>query len=123
MILTKEYIYQLFSKFKQKANKCFLRGQYNACLSYIEAACRTAYTFYIGFTDSEIESMLKNLSTKIQKKGYKGGKPRCVFYDTFSQDAQGLTMQYVDAIIAAGWEMLYITEFGFILSNTAACSA
>lgn len=112
MILTKEYIYQLFSKFKRKANISFLRGHYDACLSYLKAACRTAYTFYIGFTDSEIESMLKNLSTKIQKKGYKGGKPRCVFYDTFSQDAQGLTMQYVDAIIAAGWEMLYITEFG-----------
>lgn len=112
MILTQDYINHLFVKFKQKAQKCFDRGQYDNCLKYLAAACRTAYTFYIGFTEVKIESMLKDLGSKIQKKGYLGGKARCVFYDTFSQDAQGLTMQYVDAIIAAGWEMLYITEFG-----------
>lgn len=112
MNLTKDYVYYLFVKFKQKAQKSLEHGRYDSCLKYLKAACRTAYTFYIGFTDAEIESILKDLSTKIQKKEYKGGKPHCVFYDTFSQDAQGLTMQYVDAIIAAGWEMLYITEFG-----------
>jgi hypothetical protein len=112
MILTQDYINHLFVKFKQKAQKNLEHGQYDNCLKYLAAACRTAYTFYIGFTDAEIEFMLKDLGTKIQKKGYLEGKARCVFYDTFSQDAQGLTMQYVDAIIAAGWEMLYITEFG-----------
>lgn len=112
MILTQDYINHLFVKFKQKAQKSLEHSQYDSCLKYLAAACRTAYTFYIGFTDVEIESMLKDLGTKIQKKEYLGGKARCVFYDTFSQDAQGLTMQYVDAIIAAGWEMLYITEFG-----------
>lgn len=112
MTLTQDNINRLFAKFKQKAQKSLEHGRYDSCLKYLQAACRTAYTFYIGFTDAEIESILKDLSTKVQKKEYKGGKPRCVFYDTFSQDAQGLTMQYVDAIIAAGWEMLYITEFG-----------
>jgi len=112
MILTQNEINRLFVKFKQKAQKSLEHGRYDNCLKYLIAACRTAYTFYIGFTDDEIESMLKNLSIKIRTRKYKGGKPRCVFYDTFSQDAQGLTMQYVDAIIVAGWEMLYITEFG-----------
>lgn len=112
MILTQDDINHLFVKFKQNAQKSLEHNQYDNCLKYLKAACRTAYTFYIGFTDDEIESMLKELSTKVQKKGYKKGNPCCVFYDTFSQDAQGLTMQYVDAIIAAGWEMLYITEFG-----------
>lgn len=112
MVLTQDIISVLFSKFKTKARKAFERGQYDGCLKFLKAACHTAYTFYLGFTDKEIESLLQGISEKISKKKYVGGAARCVFYDTFSQDAQGLTMQYVDAIIAAGWDMLYITEFG-----------
>lgn len=112
MMLTEEYIQSLFTRFKRKAQNSLARKRYDSCLKYLNAAARTAYTFYIGFTDEEIEAMLKQLSGNVQKRETFKGKPRCVFYDTFSQDAQGLTMQYVDAIIAAGWEMLYITEFG-----------
>ena len=112
MTLTKEYIQSFFTKFKRKAQNSLARKRYDFCLKYLNAAARTAYTFYIGFTDEEIEAMLKQMSDRIQKREIFENKPRCVFYDTFSQDAQGLTMQYVDAIIAAGWEMLYLTEFG-----------
>lgn len=112
MTLTEEYIQSLFNKFKRKAQDCLARRWYDSCLKYLNAAARTAYTFYVGFTDEEIEAMLKQMSGCIQKRETFEKGPRCVFYDTFSQDAQGLTMQYVDAIIAAGWEMLYITEFG-----------
>lgn len=112
MTLTEEYIQSLFTKFKHKAQKSLARKRYDSCLKCLNAAARTAYTFYIGFTDEKIETMLKQMSVYIQKRETFEGRPRCVFYDTFSQDAQGLTMQYVDAIIAAGWEMLYLTEFG-----------
>lgn len=112
MTLTEEYIQSLFTKFKRKAKDCLARRRYDSCLKYLNAAARTAYTFYIGFTDEEIEAMLKQISGHIQKRETFKGRPRCVLYDTFSQDAQGLTMQYVDAIIAAGWEMLYLSEFG-----------
>lgn len=111
MRLTEEYIQSLFSKFKRKAQDSLARRRYDSCLRYLNVAARTAYTFYIGFTDKEIEAMLKQMSGHIQKREKFEVKPRCVFYDTFSQDAQGLTMQYVDAIIAAGGEMLYLTEF------------
>ena len=112
MTLTEEYIQSLFAKFKRKAQGCLARRRFDSCLKYMNAAARTAYIFYIGFTDKKIETMLKQMSGYVQKREKFEGKPRCVFYDTFSQDAQGLTMQYVDAIIAAGWEMLYVTEFG-----------
>lgn len=112
MTLTEDHIKSLFSKFKRKAQDSLTRKRYGSCLKYLNAAARTAYTFYLGFTDEEIEAMLKQMSDHVQKRETFEGRPRCVFYDTFSQDAQGLTMQYVDAIIAAGWEMLYITEFG-----------
>ena len=112
MKLTQNYIQKLFLKFKDKARRNLLRGHVDVALRYLKAASYTDYTFYIGFTDSEIESMLKEIRLRLRRNG--GNEPlkdRCVFYDTFSQDAQGLTMQYVDAIIAAGWEMLYVTEF------------
>ena len=112
MILTQEVVNSVFSKFKKKGISCYDRGLYRASLKYLESACDTAYKFYLGFTDKDIEDTLKHLSEKVKKKPYNCEKLRCVFYDTFSQDAQGLTMQYVEAIIAAGWEFLYITEFG-----------
>ncbi len=112
MTLTKDYIIHLFDKFKQKAQRCFERGCFDGSLKFLKAACHTAYTFYLGYTDTQVEFMLQGMSEKISKKKYVGGAACCVFYDTFSQDSQGLTMQYVDAIIAAGWELLYVTEFG-----------
>lgn len=111
MILTEEYIHKLYGILKLRARKAYEQGRYDDSLAFLKSACQTAYTFYLGFTDSEIEELLRQIGEKIVKKECTSFSPRCVFYDTFSQDAQGLTMQYVDAIIAAGWEMLYITEF------------
>lgn len=112
MTLTQDYIHTLFHKFKHQAQKCLERRKYDVCLKFLKAAAHTAYTFYIGFTDAEIEDMLQQLSQQIHRKEYRNNDPCCVFYDTFSQDAQGLSMQYVDAIISAGWKVLYLTEFG-----------
>lgn len=112
MILTKEYIYLLYAKFKQKAANAISKRKYDTALKFQSAACHTAYTFYIGFRDDEIEDMLKTISDQLVKGGTAGISPnRVVLYDTFSQDSQGLTMQYLDAIIASGYELRYITEF------------
>ncbi len=112
MTLTYDYILELFHQFKSRAEKSFDRKHYDGCLRFLKVAAYTAYTFYLGFTDAKIESLLQKLSAILQLKDCSVNPQRCVFFDTFSQDSQGLTMQYVDAIIAAGWEMLYITEFG-----------
>lgn len=112
MILTKEYTYTLYVQFKHKAASAISKRKYDTALKFLSAACHTAYTFYIGFRDNEIEDMLKTISGQLVKCDLKGGSPnRAVLYDTFSQDSQGLTMQYLDAIIASGDELLYITEF------------
>ena len=111
MTLTEEYILELYARFKRKSSKALALRRYGACLRYLGAACNTAYIFYMGFTDMEVEEMLQEVGKHLKRSDVFEPKHRCVFYDTFSQDAQGLTMQYVDAIIAAGWEMLYLTEF------------
>lgn len=112
MILTKEYIYSLYAQFKRKAMKAVAVQKYDSALKYLSAACLTAYTFYIGFKDDEIEELLKTISKKLyQKTATTSSINRVVLYDTFSQDSQGLTMQYLDAIIASGYDLMYITEF------------
>lgn len=112
MILTKEYIHLLYAQFKKKAADAISKRKYDTALKFLSAACHTAYTFYIGFRDDEIEDMLKKISGKIVKgESVELSQDRVVLYDTFSQDSQGLTMQYLDAIIASGKELLYVTEF------------
>lgn len=112
MVLTKEYIHSLYSIFKYKAADAISKRKYDTALKFLSAACHTAYTFYIGFRDEEIEDMLKKISGKIVKgELVELSQDRVVLYDTFSQDSQGLTMQYLDAIIASGKELLYVTEF------------
>lgn len=110
--LTEQSVYRLYDRLKAKASKCLEQDKIDSALVYLKAATHTAYTFYIGYTDPDVESWLKHISLLIKPKPIQTKENCVVFYDTFSQDAQGLTMQYVDAIISAGWEMLYITEFG-----------
>lgn len=116
MTLTKKNVLELFNSFKQTAFNYYKKGKYDLCLKYLSAACYTAYTFYLGYSDQEIENLLKEIAIRVfpGKKDtldYTTHKNRVVFFDSFSQDTQGLTMQYLNAVIAAGYEILYITEF------------
>lgn len=116
MKLTKDKVLELFNSFKQLALRSYKNKRYDLCLKYLSAACYTAYTFYLGYTDQEIEDLLKKLAGHIiGDKGnsteYCVDENKVVFFDTFAQDTQGLTMQYLKAIIAGGYEILYITEF------------
>lgn len=112
MKLTEKYIRKLFVKLKQKAEKALNKRQFNRCLCYLKAAAYTAYTFYLGFKDDELEKMLKQLSSHIRKREKKLETitNRCVFYDSFSLDNKGLTQQYIRAIMNARWKLLYLME-------------
>lgn len=114
MKLTETYINNLYYRLKTLARRYVSLGRNNLALRCLEMASHTAYTFYLGYKDDEIEGLLSDISQKtIDEKPISKieGKHRVVFLDTFSQDTQGLTMQYVEAIITAGWEMLYLTSF------------
>lgn len=117
MKITEERVMMLLSSFKDEAKKAIVIKKYDYCLEFLYAACHTCYTFYIGKCDIEIEDILKNLSKHLTStlnisEKFVSIQNRVVLYDTFSQDSQGLTIQYLDAIIAGGYELLYITEFG-----------
>lgn len=117
MELTKEYITSLTNLFKTQAHKSITNGYYDNGIKFLYALCHTAYTFYLNYSDLEIEQLLEVLSKQINGDfslfaPYSQYKSRVVLFDTFSQDTQGLTMQYLNAIIAGGYELMYMTEFG-----------
>jgi hypothetical protein len=112
MKLTEKYIKDLYDKLKKRATETFLHGENDDCLLYLKAAAHTAYTFYLGYKDDELEKLLNGISDKLNKQSSQGvnNENYCVFYDSFSLDNKGLTQQYIRAIVNAGWHVLYITE-------------
>ncbi|MBR3730774.1 MAG: glycosyltransferase family 4 protein [Bacteroidales bacterium] len=111
MVLTEKKILRLFSGFKQKAELLFEKGRFDLSLKYWEAATRTAYCFYLDENDQQIEKGLQKFAANVKKeKIYPLLSNRCVFYDAHSRDKGALTQQYIRAIFASGWDMLYITE-------------
>lgn len=112
MILTDNKIQELYSEFKNRAEYRFQKGSSDFSLRYWEAAARTAYWFYLNEFDPQIDAGLQKFAANVKKEGncHLSSSNRCVFYDAHSCDKGALTQQYIRAIFAAGWEMLYITE-------------
>ena len=109
--LTVRYGEQLINTFKQKTKKSIERGKYNDAISYLKAAAWTKYEFYIGYTDDELENYLQQISCIIPSKNYVSKESNgIVLIDVFSKDTQGLSAQYVNAIISTGYKFLYIYE-------------
>lgn len=122
MVLTEQIVKQLYNKYKTKAIHSFEKGNYSACLLNLKVAAFTGYYFYLGYKDQQIEDLLKLLSEKIGKVNSYVPKSDnlFVFYDSFSIDNGGLVQQYLGALIAAGYQILYITEKKNFLSRTGA---
>lgn len=116
MILSKDNVLDFYSEFISKAKECCSSAKYDQSIKFLTAACHTAYTFYLNFYDEEIEQTLQSLASHLDRKQTKTTShsqydKRVVMYDTFSQDNQGLTIQYLSALINCGYDILYITEF------------
>ena len=80
---------------------------------FLEAAGYLAYTFYLKYKDEKVESLLKTISTHINKKEdyiVSNDNAKCVFIDSLSIFNAGLTIQYIRALNAADMEYLYISS-------------
>ena len=108
--LTLEYGQRLIDIFKQKARKSIEKRRLDDAIAYIKAAAWTKYDFYIGYTDKELELYLSQISQYVfqhrnhENKVHNG----IVLIDVFSLDTQGLSAQYINAIISTGSRLLYI---------------
>lgn len=111
MALTEQLIRDTYQKLKDKANIYLSKGNIQKGELYTHLAAYTNYSFWLSYYDGEMEQLLRKASNSIhQGNDVKNIPGRCVLLDSLSRYRGGLTVQYVKAIMAAGWDLLYITE-------------
>lgn len=113
MALNEVKIRNTYAALKQKAARYLDKGNVHKCLLYSHLAAYTNSSFYLSFHDDELESLLSKVGDRVNKVDetlLKLRPERCVLIDSLARYRGGLTVQYVSAIVAAGWELLYITE-------------
>lgn len=83
--------------------------QANRCL---QASSYLAYHFYLSYDDKVADKLIQKIASRIKTNdGFQPCKDgRCVFLDSSSTFNGGLKLQYLKAIIAAGWPVLYLTD-------------
>lgn len=105
---------------KQAANK----GNFEQSLQLVRHCATIAQQFNWIYADEELEDLLRDISTKIitpSSEPYVPVENRVVLYDDFCVSFI-LALQYLDALVSAGKEVLYITfdqqsgKFSTILS-------
>ena len=111
MAFTEQLVRETYQKLKDKANNYLSKGNIQKGELYIHLAAYTNYTFWLSYYDEEIEHLLKKTSTSIiRRDSIDVVYGHCVMLDSIARYRGGLTVQYVNAIMAAGWNLLYITE-------------
>ena len=108
--VSKRDIRQGYKGIKHLAKKAYKRGDYEKSLEYISHCTTVAQQFNFIYADYELEDLLKNISKKIiakQSNNYEPIKDRVVFYDDFCVSFI-LAIQYLDALVADGKEILYL---------------
>lgn len=108
--LTISDIKQAYAVLKGVARRHLNDGRLNETMDIIRHCVVLAQQFNWIYTDDEIELLLKQMGQKVLTKEYTYVKPnpnRVIFLDDFCVSFV-LSVQYIDALIASGKEILYI---------------
>ena len=111
--LSESLIRDTYQKLKIRARHLIDKGNIKKGLLYTHLAAYTNYEFWLSYYDEEIEDITKEIGEFIKKRTYSVNdviKGRCVILDSMARYRGGGNVQYVNAIVSAGWELLYITE-------------
>lgn len=111
--MNKEELLTLYDKLKVVGQRAIEKHNYKFSLDCISGLSYIAYTFGFRYTDDEVEEMLNKISQQIKRKETPrgaAGPHRCVMIDSLSEYHGGLTVQYLRAIKAAGWDVLYLSD-------------
>lgn len=111
MKLTLTEIKKSYSVIKQLAFEEYRNGNLEGSLEFIDHATVLAQQFNWIYSDAELENFLQCLSKKIindNERKFSPVKNRVVFFDDFCTSFV-LAIQYLNALVAADKEILYIT--------------
>ena len=112
-------IKQGYKGVKRLAQKAFSEGDYETSLKYIGKCATIAQQFNWVYADDELEGLLERIGNKLVKepsKDYHATSNRVVFYDAFCKSFV-LALQYIEALVAARKEVLYITTADDLVKN------
>ncbi len=101
-----------YNAIKKRAFLEYEKGNYDKCLLYIDNAVVLSSQIMWKYSDNEFEDLLMNISQKIivgKKENYQSKDNRVVFYDAFGL-TYILAIQYINALLALGKDILYIYE-------------
>ena len=109
--LSKKNIIQGYKGVKRLAQKAFADGDYETSLKHIGECATVAQQFNWIYVDDDLENLLEGIGNKIVKEpsnDYHPVKDKVVFYDAFCKSFV-LALQYIEALVSAGKEVMYIT--------------
>lgn len=95
---------------KRLAQKAFKKGDYEKALDYVDKCVIIVQQFNFIYADYELEELVNQIGGKIIAKkpgNYTAVKNRVVFYDDFCVSFV-LAIQYLDALVANGKDVLYL---------------
>lgn len=95
---------------KAHAKQAYKDGYYERCMHYVHHCATIAQQFNWIYADDELENLLKEISTKIitPLTSYIPNENRVVFFDDFCVSFI-LALQYIEALVEAGKEVMYLT--------------
>lgn len=95
---------------KVQAVEAFDKGDYERSMEYVRHCATIAQQFNWIYADDELEELLKEISTKIvtSPTSYIPKENRVVVFDDFCVSFI-LALQYLEALVVAGEEVMYLT--------------
>lgn len=113
MKITENYLRTLYSKIIKNAIIQEKKGRIHLANRCLHASSYLAYNFFLSYNDENADKLIKRLSSYINRcNNYTASNEakRCVFFDSSNAFNGGLKLQYLKAINAAGWAVLYFTD-------------
>lgn len=117
--LSKKDIKQGYKGVKRLASEAIKKNDYESALSYIHHCSNIAGQFNWIYSDAEIEDLLHEIAEGSIKKSVAGFNPdgnRWVLYDDWCT-SYVLAIQWIEAMVKSGKEILYITSRDFSKPN------
>jgi hypothetical protein len=111
--INKSIIEKDYNFFKKKAHTEFNENNISKSLKYIKTAATLAYHFPFIYSDDEFENLLFQISKKlcpISNVKSTITQDKYIFYDSFGFSNQGLSQQYIRALIFNNITFLYVLE-------------
>lgn len=94
---------------KAHAIRAYKDGDYERSMQYVRHCATIAQQFNWIYADDELENLLKEISTKIvPPTSYIPNENRVVLFDDFCVSFI-LALQYLEALVVAGKEVMYLT--------------